>query len=145
MDDEMTLIDIEYSPLSPPLIAEEKEKPKCLPPKSTRAPTYTIGLVDDPEPTEPDMRRLLFRIEQRGNAEVRLAFRNKANVGEARQRLARIVGVEPEAITLVFSGKGLHDRYVIGRLRTSNTEGITVYIKEPTEVLLLTAKALRRP
>jgi hypothetical protein len=238
LDDDIALTDIEYGPLSPPLIAEEKEKPSTAPDPVS----YMIGLVlgvvprfgkfqvppstplaevvpeirrrwslgdlaleftlmdpnglyahvpmteqignidhgvyslmlreadhpamdasliasmgadvvpsdapfvvkDDPEPTEPDTTKLLFRIEQRNNAEVRLVFNNKSVVGEVRQRIGEIVGVAAEAITLLFMGKALKDKFLIVRLRGTGDQGITVYIKEQTEILLLSAPSARR-
>jgi hypothetical protein len=107
-------------------------------------PGAPMALVDDPEPTEPDATRILFLIEQRNDEKVRLTFRNKATVGEVRQRIAGILDVGLEAITLLFSGKALQDKFIVGRLRVAGDQGISVYIKEETEILLLTGVGHRR-
>jgi hypothetical protein len=108
------------------------------------APGAPIALVDDPEPTEPDATRILFRIEQRNNAAVRLTFSNKATFGEVKQRIARILDIGLDRITLLFSGKTLQDKFFVGRLHVGVNHGIIVYIKDETETLLLTGTGRRR-
>jgi hypothetical protein len=87
-------------------------------------------LTDDPEPTAPETTRLLFKIEQRANAEVRLTFANKAVIGDVRERIAGKLGVEAQAISLQSGGKPLRDRFVIGRVRSD--QAILVYILDAT-------------
>jgi hypothetical protein len=106
-------------------------------------PAPPPSLCDDPETNDPNETRVLFKIEQRAQ-EVRLVFTKKAKVGDARKRIADLLGAEPGAITLLFSGKALQDTFIVDRLRVG-AQGINVYIKEETEVLLLTAKAYRIP
>jgi hypothetical protein len=103
-----------------------------------------VGLADDPEPADADTVRLLFRIE-RNNASVRWAFPAKETVGTVREGVAAKLGVAREAVTLLFIGKALQDKFLIGRVRATGEQGITVYIREEAEVLLLTAKPYRRP
>jgi hypothetical protein len=87
-------------------------------------------LADDPEPTGPETTRLLFKIEQRANAEVRLTFATQAVIGDVRERIAGKLGVEAQAISLQSGGKPLRDRFIIGRLRSD--QAIIVYILNAT-------------
>jgi hypothetical protein len=100
-------------------------------------------LTDDPPPSDSSHTRVLFKIDQRGQ-NVRLVFEKTAKVEDARVKVATKLGVGVEAITLQFSGKALKDNFIVDRLRVGE-QGINVYIKDDTEVLLLTAKAYRRP
>jgi hypothetical protein len=99
-------------------------------------------LVDDPEPHNPGETRLLFKIEQRGQ-EVRILFTKKETIADAKTKVTAKLGIDPDSFTLLFVGKSLQDRFVIDRLRVGE-QGINVYIRDDTEVLLLTAKAYRR-
>jgi hypothetical protein len=99
-------------------------------------------LADDPEPRDSSETRLLFKIEQQGQ-EVRILFAKKETIADAKAKVGAKLGIDPGAITLLFAGKALQDRFVIDRLRVGE-QGINVYIKDDTEVLLLTGKAYRR-
>jgi hypothetical protein len=83
-----------------------------------------------------------FKIDQR-NQEVQLKFLKKATVATARATVAAKLGVDPGTVTLLFTGNSLQDKFIIDRLRIGN-DTITVYIKDNTEVLLLTGKGYRR-
>jgi hypothetical protein len=70
-------------------------------------------------------------------------FSKKATIGNARTKVAEKLSLDPGAVTLLFAGNTLQDRYIIDRLRIGEQK-ITVYIKDDNEVLLLTAKTYRR-
>jgi hypothetical protein len=110
-------------------------------PSSTSAPFSPF--CDDPEPENDNEIRIRFKIEQRAQ-EVRLLFSKTDKVAAARIKVAARLNVNPAAITLLFAGKALKDTFILDRLRVGE-QGINVYIMEETEVLLLTAKANRRP
>jgi hypothetical protein len=100
-------------------------------------------LPNDPETNDPNLTRVLFKIDQR-DQEVRLVFTKKQKVEDARTRIAALVGVDPAAISLLFGGKALKEQFILDRLRVGE-QGISIYIKDDAEVLLVTAKAYRRP
>jgi hypothetical protein len=89
--------------------------------------------------------QLRFKIPQRGDGcEVTLGFSKKATVKEARKKVANHLGVSIDAITLLLAGKPLREQFVLHRLRAAD-QAITVYVREIAEILLVTAKGVRRP
>jgi hypothetical protein len=100
------------------------------------------SLVDDPEPTDPSEMRLRFKIEQRGE-DVRLVFPKTATIANARVRIAEKLAIDPGTVALLYAGKALQDKFLIDRLRIGE-QGITVYIKDDTEVVLQSVRGWRR-
>jgi hypothetical protein len=81
-----------------------------------------------------------FRIP--GEEQFSVEFPPGAAVSAARAAVAERKSVSVDFITLMIGGKALHDAFLIERLRIG-ANPVTVYIKDMSEVLLLTAKALR--
>ncbi|MDR1473031.1 MAG: DUF1810 family protein [Lactobacillales bacterium] len=81
-----------------------------------------------------------------------LNFDPNSKILDAKNRLADLLSsrnvygktIKTADITLLFAGKALKDSFFLGRLRTG-TAAITVYISDTSEILLLTARAMRVP
>jgi len=86
-----------------------------------------------------------FTVPTRGIEELTLYFAAGATVLDAKKIIAEHFGSSTAAtdVTLLFSSKALRDGFVLDRLRIGNGI-ITVYPKETAEVLIVTAKAMRK-
>ncbi|MDR1521821.1 MAG: metallophosphoesterase, partial [Streptococcaceae bacterium] len=76
-------------------------------------------------------------------------------VSDARQRIVDLfntrkvygdgVNITCEDVTFLFTGKALQDHFWLNRLRVTDEKAITIYVKDKSEIILLTAKANRVP
>jgi hypothetical protein len=72
-----------------------------------------------------------------------LPFQKSSSVRDAREQVKIRLGQPSlDYITLLFNGKALKDEFLLSRLRLGTT-AITVYVKDTTEVVLTTVKAMR--
>jgi hypothetical protein len=64
-------------------------------------------------------------------------------VKTAKVMVAKYLGLAgPESVTLLFKGRALAEVFVLSRLRIGNAS-ISVYVRDATEVLLVTGRAMR--
>jgi hypothetical protein len=113
LDDDITLADLEYGPMTPPIDVQEKA---IFP----SAPTLELY--------RPNEMRVLFTIRQRAQ-DVQLVLPKTAKVRQARKKVAEHLGVSPQAVTLLMSRKPLRDTFVLGSLNIGSN-GLEVDIEE---------------
>jgi hypothetical protein len=82
-----------------------------------------------------------FRVVSLGT-ELRMSFPPGATIRDAKVRIAGRCDVPPGDVTLLFSGKLLKDGFILNRLRIGDQK-ITVRLPDTSELLCLTARALR--
>jgi hypothetical protein len=103
--------------------------PRVLPPPEVSANETTIN----------------FKVPQRGDDCVfPLGFPKGQTVKDARRRVAEVLGVTIDAITLLFAGKSFRDQFVLERLRVGK-QPVIVYVRDTAEIILVTARAMRTP
>ena len=69
-------------------------------------------------------------------------FDNNARISDAKLMLSKQFNVPVDYITLLFGGRPLGNRMLLSRIHLHN-KSITVYIKDLSEIILVTAKQLR--
>jgi hypothetical protein len=84
---------------------------------------------------------LNFKVEQT-NEEFSIEFPKGSSVKDAKAEVAGRCKVPPGHVTLLYNGKALKDAFLLDRLKIG-AHPVTVYLKDETEVLLRTVRALR--
>jgi hypothetical protein len=93
--------------------------------------------------TAPGLLTYTFYCEDRAE-EFQLKFAPGTKVKEAREALGTRFGIPTEAVALHFMGKALRDGFMMERLRVGDTK-IQIYLKDSRPVVLMSARANRRP
>ena len=101
--------------------------------------------VDQPKDAPNPRLECKFTVQRPGESTSQIItrhFDNTARISDAKHILSEEFGVPVDYITLLFGGRPLTNGMLLSRIRLHN-KSITVYIKDISEIILVTAKGLR--